>query len=403
MRTALVTALVALLSGLWPAVAMAQMTTAVVATGLSNPVAFVMDPSDPSMFYAVEQRGTIRTVRNGVVGATFYLDLRLDVRSGGEQGLLGMAFPPDAAISRRFYVNFTNPDGDTVIARFHRDAQGRVEPSSRFDLMWPDGRRLIEQPFDNHNGGHLAFGPDGYLYIGLGDGGNGGDPFNNAQNPRSLLGKMLRIDVNVPDDDPRGYRIPEDNPFVDGTPVSGLLEIWDVGLRNPWRYSFDDVTHGGTGALVIGDVGQNAREEIDWEPRGAGGRNYGWRLREGPLAYDARLPAAFLPLTEPIHDYPRNIGQSITGGFVYRGAALPAMFNGRYFFADFVSGRVFSLGINLGAGQEARATDIIEVTDLLGGIAQLGMVSAFGVDADAEIYIVSYSRGRVLKVVPATR
>ena len=392
-----------MLSAILPAQAMAQVATTVVATGLNNPVAFVVDPSDPSMFYVVEQRGTIRTVRNGIVSATFVLDLRLDVRSGGEQGLLGLAFAPDAATSGRFYVNFTNPSGDTVVARFRRDADGRIEPASRFDLMWPDGRRFIEQPFDNHNGGHLAFGPDGYLYIGLGDGGNGGDPFNNAQNPRSLLGKMLRIDVNVLDDDPRGYRIPPDNPFVDGDPIAGLPEIWDIGLRNPWRYSFDDMTRGGTGALVIADVGQNAREEIDWEPRAAGGRNYGWRVREGLLPYDARLPAAFLPLTEPIHDYPRNIGQSITGGFVYRGVALPALFNGRYFFADFITGRVFSLGINLGAGQEARAVDIVELTAVLGGTNELGMISAFAVDAEAEIYIVSYSRGRVLKIVPAPR
>jgi glucose/arabinose dehydrogenase len=403
MRSAVAAALVTLLSGMWAHAALAQVTTAVVATGLVNPVAFVIDPSDPSIFYVVEQRGTIRTVRNGLVSATFFLDLRLGVRSGGEQGLLGMAFPPDAAVSGRFFVNFTNTSGDTVVARFRRDAQGQVDPGSRFDLMWPDGRRIIEQPFDNHNGGHLAFGPDGYLYIGLGDGGSGGDPFNNAQNPRSVLGKMLRIDVNVPDEDPRGYQIPADNPFVGGNPTSALLEIWDFGLRNPWRYSFDDMTRGGTGALVIGDVGQNTREEIDWEPRASGGRNYGWRLREGVLPYDARLPAAFLPLREPIHDYPRNIGQSVTGGFVYRGAALAPMFNGRYFFADFVSGRVFSLGINLGADQEARAVDIMELTDVLGGVNELGMISAFGVDADAELYIVSYSRGRVLKIVPSSR
>jgi glucose/arabinose dehydrogenase len=257
------------------------------------------------------------------------------------------------------------------------------------------------QPFNNHNGGHLAFGPDGYLYIGLGDGGSGGDPFNNAQSPRTLLGKMLRIDVSVLDDDPRGYRIPEDNPFVTGTPVAALPEIWAFGLRNPWRYSFDDMTRGGTGALVIGDVGQNAREEIDWQPRAAGGRNYGWRLREGALPYDARLPAAFLPLREPIHDYPRNIGQSVTGGFVYRGLALPAMFNGRYFFADFVSGRVFSLGITLDESQEARAVDILELTSLLGGSGELGMISSFAVDAAAELYLISYSRGRILRIVPS--
>jgi glucose/arabinose dehydrogenase len=383
-----------------PAVAHAQLRTEVVASGLTNPVAFVVDPVDPSIFYVVEQRGTVRSVRGRSVAAALFLDLRSTVLSGGERGLLGLAFPPDHAKTRRFYVNFTNLDGHTVIARFNRNAEGAVDPASRVDLMWPDGRRFIEQPFSNHNGGHLAFGPDGYLYIGLGDGGSGGDPMNHAQNPQSLLGKMLRIDVNVPDTDPRGYRVPDDNPFVDRQPIAALAEIWAFGLRNPWRYNFDDWTHGGTGALVIADVGQTAREEVNWEPIGAGGRNYGWRLREGRAPYDARTAAAFQPLTEPIHDYPRSDGMSITGGYVYRGAALDPRFNGRYFFADFVAGRVYSIGLALDERQEARAVDLLELTDLLGGTGELGLISAFGVDADAELYIVSYSRGRILKIVP---
>ncbi len=179
----------------------AQLRTQVVATGLTNPIAFVVDPVDRSTFYVVEQRGTIRTVRDSVVSPAMFLDLRSAIAAGGERGLLGFAFAPDAATSRRFYVNFTNLDGHTVIARYTRTADGTVDPNSRFDLMWPDGRRFIEQPFSNHNGGHLAFGPDGYLYIGMGDGGSGGDPLNNAQNPNTLLGKMLRIDVSVPDTD----------------------------------------------------------------------------------------------------------------------------------------------------------------------------------------------------------
>jgi len=394
-----VLALAALLSG-WAVPSSAQMRSQVVATGLTNPVAFVMDPADHSTFYVVEQRGTIRTIRNNVVSTILFLDLRSSVSSGGERGLLGLAFPQDAATSRRFYVNFTNPDGDTVIARYTRTADGGVDPNSRFDLMWPDGRRFIEQPFSNHNGGHLAFGPDGYLYVGLGDGGSGGDPFNNAQNPNTLLGKMLRIDVNVPDVDPRGYRVPADNPFVDRQPIAALTEIWDFGLRNPWRYSFDDWTHGGTGALVIADVGQDAHEEVNWEPGGTGGRNYGWRIREGRFPYDARSPAAFLPLIEPIYDYPRTDGMSITGGFVYRGRALDPMFNGRYFFADYVAGRVYTIGLALDDHQEARAVDLLEITDLLGGTAELGLISSFGVDENAELYLVSYSRGRILKIAP---
>jgi glucose/arabinose dehydrogenase len=398
-REAALPALCALLL-CWPVPARAQMRTQVVASGLVNPVAYVMDPADHSTFYAVEQRGTIRIVRDNAVSAAFFLDLRGQISSGGERGLLGMAFPPDAQTSRRFFVTFTNPDGDFVVARFTRTPDGSVSLNSRFDLRWPDGRRFVQHPFSNHNGGHLAFGPDGYLYIGMGDGGSGGDPFNNAQNPNSLLGKMLRIDVNVPDSDPRGYRVPEDNPFVDRLPIAALGEIWAFGLRNPWRYSFDDWTHGGTAALVIADVGQNAHEEINWEPFGASGRNYGWRLREGRSAFDTRTPAAYLPLTDPIHDYPRSAGMSITGGYVYRGAALDPMFNGRYFFADYVAGRVYTIGLNLDERQEARAVDSLEITDLLGGSTELGLISSFGVDADAELYLVSYSRGRILKIVP---
>ena len=177
-------------------------------------------------------------------------------------------------------------------------------------------------------------------------------------------------------------------------------EIWAYGLRNPWRYSFDDWTRGGTGALVIADVGQSAREEVNWEPRGAGGRNYGWRLREGRNPFDGRQPAAYLPLTDPIHEYPRSDGQSITGGVVYRGAALEAVYNGRYFFADYVAGRVYSIGVALDARQEATAVDLLVLTDVLGGTTELGLISSFGVDASGEMYIVSYSRGRILKIVP---
>ncbi len=364
------------------------------------PVAFAVDTTDATTFFVVEQRGTIRTVGNGTVSSTFFLDLRSQISAGGERGLLGIAFAPDHATSRRFFVTLTNPAGHFVVARFTRTPQGAVDANSRFDLVWNDGRAFVEHPFSNHNGGHLAFGPDGYLYIGMGDGGSGGDPMNFAQNPNSLLGKMLRIDVNVPDADRRGYRVPEDNPFVDRQPIAALTEIWAFGLRNPWRYNFDDWTRGGTGALVIADVGQTAREEVNWEPAGQGGRNYGWRLREGRNPYDNRTAAAYQPLTEPLHDYPRSDGQSVTGGFVYRGAALHPMFNGRYFFADYVSGRVFTLGISLDARQEASAVDLLEITSLLGGTSELGLISSFGVDADGELHLVSYSRGRVFKIIP---
>ena len=392
----------ALLFGLGSSVN-AQIRGDTIVTGLHTPVAVVADPSNRSVLLIAEQSGLIRVAQNGEALGGPFLDLRDDISTGGERGLLGFALAPDYIESRRFYVNFTDRAGNTVVARFRRDAENpRVaDRTSRFDLLWPTGRRVIEQPFSNHNGGHLAFGPDGYLYIGVGDGGGAGDPMNHAQNPQSLLGKMLRIDVNVPDDDPRGYRVPEDNPFVDNDPIRALGEIWAFGLRNPWRYSFDDWTRGGTSALVIADVGQNAREEINFEPRGPGGRNYGWRIREGRQSYDSRTAEAYGPLAEPIHDYGRDLGASVTGGMIYRGAALDPMFNGRYVFGDFISGRVFSVGLHLHPlTSEASADDAQEYTARLGGRETLGMVSSFGMDHDGELLVLNYSAGTVVRVVP---
>jgi len=369
-------------------------------SGLQSPVAFVADPTDRTVFFAVEQGGRIRVVRNRQVEGDF-LDLRAAVMSGGEQGLLGLAFAPDYAASGRFFVNFTNRNGDTVVARFRRATATSADAASRFDLKWgPERAAAIPQPFANHNGGHLAFGPDGFLYIGLGDGGSGNDPQHLAQNPASFLGKMLRIDVNVADGHPAGYQVPGDNPFAGGAPVAARPEIWSFGLRNPWRYSFDDPALGGTGALVVADVGQNSFEEVDYEPRGRGGRNYGWRNREGAHPNVQSLPPAFQPLVDPIHEYGRTLGQSITGGYVYRGRTLGASLRGRYFFADFVTGRVWSLGLTVNSSTgEATAAGVTEHTSDLGGTAQLGTISSFAVDADGELYIVSYSRGAVLRLL----
>jgi glucose/arabinose dehydrogenase len=377
----------------------AQLRTRVHASGFEAPIAFVQDPADRAIQVVVQQDGHLRVVRNGVVLPADFLDLSRETASGGERGVLGLAFAPDAA-SGRFFVNFTNGSGDTVVARF-RHLAGSVtgDPASRFDLRWGGaaGPSTIAQPFANHNGGNLMFGPDGYLYIGLGDGGSGNDPDHRAQNPMELLGKMLRIDVNVPDSHGSGYQIPADNPFVSGGGVAARPEIWAFGLRNPWRYSFDDPTRGGNGALIIGDVGQSSFEEIDYEPRGRGGRNYGWRNREGAHDNVTSAPPAYLPLTDPVFEYGRSAGQSVTGGFVYRGRALPATYRGRYFFGDFVAGRVWSiaLAINPSTG-EATASDLIQHTDELGGV---GNVSSFGIDADGELYVVSYSRGSVLKII----
>jgi glucose/arabinose dehydrogenase len=388
-----------------PASAQPPLRSRVFASGFSLPVAFVQDPTDRSVQFVVEQGGRIRAIKGGLVQSTSFLDLTAVISSGGERGLLGLAFAPDYAASHRFYVNFTNPDGNTVVARFRRSNANALlaDAGSRFDLGWNGpGAAFIAQPFANHNGGNLVFGPDGFLYIGMGDGGSGDDPLHLAQNPGVLLGKMLRVDVNVPDSDPVGYRVPPTNPFL-GSPVT-RPEIWSFGLRNPWRYSFDDPSRGGTGALVIGDVGQNQFEEIDYEPAGIGARNYGWANREGAHAYQASPSPAYLPLVDPIYEYDHSVGQSITGGYVYRGHALGAPYRGRYFFADFIRGRVWSLGLTISpATGEAQAANIIEHTTDLGGAGQLGNVSSFGLGFDGELYVVSYSRGVILKIETTTR
>jgi glucose/arabinose dehydrogenase len=341
-------------------------------------------------------------VRDGAVADTDFLDLTSSVRSGGEQGLLGLAFPPDAATTGRFFVNFTNTNGHTVVARFRRSSNPLVaDLSSRFDLRWngPFGAPLIEQPFANHNGGHLAFGPDGYLYIGMGDGGSANDPNHFAQSRSTLLGKMLRVDVAVPDTHPIGYVVPTDNPFVSG---GARPEVWSFGWRNPWRYSFDDPVRGGTGAMIAADVGQNQWEEVNYEPRGRSGRNYGWRNREGAHNNVTTQPPAFTPLIDPIHEYDHSAGSSITGGYIYRGV-FPE-FRGRYFFADFIRSRVWSMALAVGQNGEAQASDVREHTAELGGTSELANVASFGVDAAGELYIVSHGRGVILRIVqpPAT-
>ncbi|MEO5819223.1 MAG: PQQ-dependent sugar dehydrogenase [Vicinamibacteraceae bacterium] len=396
--------------------------------GLSSPVGMVQDPSDPAVQYVVQQGGLIRVIRNGALQGTNFLNLTSAVASGGERGLLGLAFPSDYARTGRFYVNFTRAasgppeNGATVVARFLRSAGNPLvaDPDTRFDFEWPaqpdmsttngcagfasTAQRAICQPYSNHNGGKIAFGPDGYLYIGMGDGGSGGDPQNQAQRGGTLLGKMLRIDVNVPDSDTRGYRIPADNPFLGtGTVAAATLdEVWAFGVRNPWRFTFDPTWLGGTGAMLIGDVGQNAFEEIDYEPARAGGRNYGWRLREAGHDFDAGTTPAYLPLTEPVFEYDNSFGvnnsRSITGGFVYRGTALGAAFRGRYFYADFVSGRIASVALTVNpATREATAGDFQDHT---AAFNSAGGISSIDIDANGEIYVVKYG-GEIRRLAPA--
>ena len=384
--------------------AWAQLKTQVVASGFNSPVAVVPDPAIPNVLYVVEQEGLVKVIQNGTVLGTPFLDLRSVVRTGGERGLLGMAFSPHD--SGRVFFNFTNRDGNgnTVVARFVRTAANPLVavPSSRFDLQWSTGHKFIEQPYTNHKGGNLVFGPDKYLYIGLGDGGSGNDPENRAQDPTTLLGKFLRIDVSVADSNQNGFQVPPNNPFLDGTPIAAPPEIWSFGWRNPWRYSFDDFGPGATGALLVGDVGQGTREEIDYEPFGAGGRNYGWRMKEGTIdtpGVDPTTPA-YLPLTGPIYDYRRDVGQAVTGGYVYRGSQLPAAYRGRYFFADSSASRVWSmeLSINPTTG-EATMANVVEHTDELGGDAALGGIVSFGRDLQGELYLATFAGGRILRII----
>jgi len=378
-----------------PREASAQLRARPFVSGLSAPVAFVQDPSDPAVQFVVEQAGPVRVIRNGELLAAPFLDLTAGVSTGGERGLLGLAFPPDYAASGRFYVNFTRVvDGHTVVARFRRSANPLVaDPSSRKDLVWSTGEPFIVQPFANHNGGCLVFGPDGYLYVALGDGGSGNDPDNYAQRTDQLLGKILRINVNVPDSDPNGFAVPAGN--------AGFArpEIWSLGWRNPWKFSFDDPARGGTGAMLVGDVGQNAWEEIDHEPAGQSGRNYGWRNREGAHDNVTTVPPTVLPLVDPIFGYGRDAGRSVTGGYVYRGSAIPEM-RGRYVFADFITGRVWSFALAPGGPSGATATGLVEHTQELGGAGVTGNVSGFGADAAGELYLINYAAGAVLRLVP---
>jgi glucose/arabinose dehydrogenase len=393
--------------------ASAQLKATLVAGGFNSPVGFVQDPSDPTVQMVLEQGGHVRVLKNGVTQSADFLDISalLPTAPLGERGLLGLAFAPDYAVSRRVYVSYTNTGGHSVISRYLRSTGNplQADSSTRFDLVWPlsptnpNGAAYITQPYTNHNGGNIAFGPDGYLYFGLGDGGSGNDPQHNAQNPLTLLGKMLRLDVSVPASDPKGYAIPPSNPFAGRTDV--LNEIWIFGLRNPWRWSFDARRAGSTGALVIGDVGQDAWEEVDYVPLGGGGRNLGWGNREGAHAnanYTGGAPpaAAPLPVRDPIWEYSHGVGHSITGGVVYRGRLLGPAYVGRYFVADYAYSKVWSLGLILdGVTGEATSASAVEHSAELGSAA--ASISSFGVDAAGEIYVVNYG-GTIYRIERAS-
>ena len=323
-------------------------------------LALAVRPGDDGLYLA-HKGGRVTVVRGGRVDPTMVLDLGSEVSQGAEQGLLGLVFSPDGG---HLYVNFTNRAGDTRIVEFaFRDGVG--DPSSRRELL------AVEQPFANHNGGNLVFGPDGYLYIGLGDGGSRGDPNNNGQRLDTLLGKMLRIDPRPGDGRP--YSIPPGNPFT-GRP-GARPEIWAYGLRNPWRYSFDR----GTGDLWIGDVGQNSREEVNRVPASSrGGENYGWNRFESRQRFSGQPPPDYVP---PVYDYPLSGGNCAeTGGYVYRGVRIPGL-RGVYVFGDYCQGQLFGL---FAEGDRFRAESLgIDVATL----------SSFGEDAAGELYVLSLTGG----------
>ena len=368
-----------------------------VASGLARPVDVTAPAGDRGRIFVVEKTGYLRivTIVGGVYTllATPFLDIDALVgSSGNEQGLLGLAFHPDYASNGYFFVNYTNNAGDTVVARYSVSAgnPNQANPASGQVVL------SVVQPYSNHNGGQLQFGPDGYLYIGLGDGGSGGDPGDRSQNPGVMLGKMLRIDV-----DSLPYTIPASNPFVG--PGNPLDEIWALGLRNPWRYSFDRLT----GDLWIGDVGQGDWEEINRELAGdPGGRNWGWRCKEGTHVYNTsgNCPGDLSVLDDPVYEYSHSDGCSLTGGAIYRGSPNSSYF-GRYLFADYCVGNQLRM-LNYDGNAWVRSNHTLAPPSGL----NMSRPTSFGQDAIGNVYMVDDNNGStpntgevyLLKLRPAT-
>jgi glucose/arabinose dehydrogenase len=343
---------------------------AFVTTGLSAPV-FLTQPLNDGRIFVVDQPGRIRTVRDGTLQTTPFLDISSRVLYGGERGLLSVAFHPQYATNHFFYVFFTTqPTGDIRIERFTAtNADVADATTSKLILTVPHSQQ------NNHNGGLLTFGPDGMLYAGLGDGGGAGDPFQNGQNPNALLASLLRLDVDHGDP----YAIPPSNPFASGT--GGAREVWAKGLRNPWRYAFDPPT----GLLYIADVGQGLHEEVDVQPANAGGLNYGWNIMEGLSCYNATT-CARTGLTLPVLDYGHTNGAcSITGGYVYRGSAIPGIL-GHYFYSDYCAGFLRSFRYSNAAAVDAKDWGLT-----------MSSVTSFGLDAAGELYVVTGSE--IFKIV----
>jgi hypothetical protein len=343
-----------------------------IVTGLNSPVDLAAPANDPRLF-VVEQDGRIRIIQNGQLLTTPFLDIRSKVGNVGERGLLGLAFHPNFATNRFFYVNYTNLAGDTRVERYTANA---ADPN----IADPSSARLIiaiDQPQPNHNGGQIVFGPDGKLFIGMGDGGGGGDPEGHGQDRTTLLGDLLRIDVDAADP----YGIPTDNPYATSTQFRP--EIWASGLRNPWRFAFDRPA----GMLYIADVGQGQWEEINAVSASQSGVNYGWNTMEGAHCYSASS-CDRNGLQLPVHEYSHDDGCSVTGGRVYRGSQIPGIV-GVYFYSDHCSGWLKSFRLVNGSATDHRTWEI----------GSLGNVTAFGEDAAGELYMLT-GNGRVHKLVP---
>lgn len=345
-----------------------------IVSGFTRPLYVIHAGDESERLFVVEQGGRIWILQNGILQSQPFLDVSsLVSRDANERGLLGLAFHPDYAENGYFFINYTDVNGDTVVARYSvsADDPNVADTNSAVTLL------QVDQPYGNHNGGHLVFGPDGYLYIGLGDGGSQNDPQGNGQNPHTLLGSILRIDVNGEE----GYSIPDDNPFADGT--QGAPEVWAYGLRNPWRFTFDRAT----GDLYIADVGQNRYEEINFEPADSpGGVNYGWNIYEGRHPFTGSAAPANMVL--PVAEYDHSQGISVTGGYVYRGAELPDL-QGVYFYADYATGRIWGLYRDTnGNWQNVIFRD--------SGLT----ISSFGEDEAGELYIVDHG-GRVFRLEAA--
>ena len=347
-----------------------------IVSGLNFPLYLTAPPGDLSRLFVVEKGGVIRIVKDGTLLPTPFLDISGQVSVMGEQGLLGIAFDPDYASSGRVVVHYTDLAGDTRLSLFQVSSDPDVaDPGSEVHVLAAD------QPFENHNGGQVTFGPDGFLYLGLGDGGSSGDPGNRGQDLSELLGSILRIDVRST----APYAIPGDNPFVEVASARG--EVWSYGLRNPWRFSFDRAT----GDLYIADVGERQHEEVDVSAAGDGagrGLNYGWNRMEGAHCFGGDS-CDQIGLTLPAFEYGHGEGCSVTGGYVYRGSAIPAL-QGQYFFGDYCGGWVRSFRYS-----EGSATELTDWPALSPG----GSVVSFGEDAAGELYVIE-TEGRVSKVVP---